>query len=727
MKKARFGLLAKIVLLTGVLTLLTVSSSLTVSALISYNDKRNSYTDACGIMTDNLEGVFSKEELSEDSATKLGAILNMIVEKYMSIRDNYEVLNEDELNAYQKDLRISEFGPIGSDDGMIGMSQDKAYRKAMYSELYANMQSVTFLNEVPSSAFLLYDSNPSKPESRALINVMGVNYDEESKTKSGSNSTLVEDNILRLGYRATTPTVEEFEFFESGQDSIKLVIDNTVYSYNRVSITLDNNEFKCFVRGQYPFDKVNEEFRNQLLTQFLITAASAVFLVVVYALFTRFFLIKNVHKLTDSTNKFVGMMKSDEPLQIVDSGVNTTDEIKELSDAFTVMQGQIINYVDNIKKAQDFENAVNAEVNIASKIQLESLPARAYFDRSLELRAFIKPARAVGGDFYDYFYIDEDRLAFVIADVSGKGIPASLFMMRSKESIRSASMNEKDLATVFFKVNNSLCVNNTEGFFVTAFLGVLNLKTYEFNFVNAGHERPFIKHNNECKRLDVKSNFVLGLEEDFIYEEETIKLEEGDSILLHTDGLNEAINAKKEEFGYERIIESIKKDDEPKLNIEIVIKDLEEFEGEEEQFDDITIIAFKVKKSIKSFSYKNPTYDDILDLTSKVEECLEGINPATLSKIGIVIDEVMNNIISYGKTKTNKTLMVTVEKVGDGANLTFIDNSHPFNPLTKQKHTIPENMEKGIVGGVGISIVTSISKECEYTYSNNKNILIIKF
>jgi anti-sigma regulatory factor (Ser/Thr protein kinase) len=87
----------------------------------------------------------------------------------------------------------------------------------------------------------------------------------------------------------------------------------------------------------------------------------------------------------------------------------------------------------------------------------------------------------------------------------------------------------------------------------------------------------------------------------------------------------------------------------------------------------------------------------------------------------------MNNIISYGKTKANKTLMVTVEKIGEGATLTFIDNSHPFNPLTKQRHTIPENMEKGIVGGVGISIVTSISKECEYTYSNNKNILIIKF
>ena len=343
------------------------------------------------------------------------------------------------------------------------------------------------------------------------------------------------------------------------------------------------------------------------------------------------------------------------------------------------------------------------------------------------MRAFIKPAKGVGGDFYDYFYIDQDHLAVVIADVSGKGIPASLFMMRSKESLRSAAMNEKDLATVFYKVNNSLCVNNKEGFFVTAFLGVLNLKTFELNYISAGHERPFIKHKGDCKRMEVKSNFVLGLEEDFVYEEEKIKLNKEDTIILYTDGLNEAINANKEEFGYDRIKASLEKDNEPKYNIETVINDLKEFRGEEEQFDDITIVAFNIKDNVTTFHYKNPQYDDILDLTSKVEQCLEDLNPATVSKIGIVIDEVMNNIISYGRTKTNKTLTVSVEKTDDGATLLFADNSHPFNPLLKPKHTIPENMEKGIVGGVGISIVTSISKESEYTYSNNKNILVIKF
>ncbi len=709
MKKKRFSLLTKIILLTGLLTILTVGTSLTVNLLISRNATRESYRKSCEDVTDSIESAF----FPTAKLTEAKSVANMLVNEYENVREQYDQLSEQEIIEYQKNVRITLFDPV---EGTMGMDYEKSVRKNYYSECISQMLALGSNYKVPYSSVNIYDT-----EKERLVFLA-----ENDTSKNAS----IDENLNVVGLVSKVTDEWELNFFNnsSADNSFyTLIVNDTVMSYNYVNVELDNSNYKCVVCGQYPLAEVNATFNKQLLTELLISFASATFLVVIYAILTKLFLIKNVQKLTASTNKFVSTMESDDTLEIVDSGVNTTDEIKELSDAFTVMQGQIINYVDNIKKAQDFENAVNAEVNIASKIQLESLPARAYFDRSLELRAFIKPAKAVGGDFYDYFYVGEDHLAFVIADVSGKGIPASLFMMRSKESIRSASMNEIDLATVFFKVNNSLCVNNAEGFFVTAFLGVLNLKTYEFNFVNAGHERPFIKHNNECKRLDVKSNFVLGLEEDFVYEQETIKLEEGDTILLHTDGLNEAINSNQEEFGYQRIIDSINKDEEPKLNIETVIKDLEEFEGEEEQFDDITIIAFKVKNNIKAFSYKNPTYDDILDLTSKVEECLEGINPATLSKIGIVIDEVMNNIISYGKTKTNKTLMVTVEKVGEGATLTFIDNSHPFNPLSKQKHTIPENMEKGIVGGVGISIITSISKECEYTYSNNKNILIIKF
>ena len=146
-----------------------------------------------------------------------------------------------------------------------------------------------------------------------------------------------------------------------------------------------------------------------------------------------------------------------------------------------------------------------------------------------------------------------------------------------------------------------------------------------------------------------------------------------------------------------------------------------------EQFDDITLLSFNLKKNTVTYSYLRPKYEDIDDLTDKVNEYLDGLDPIIVSKIGVVIDEVLNNIISYGKTKTNKTLSVTIEKTTDGATLIFIDNSHPFNPLLKEDRTVQENMDEGIVGGLGISIIRNISKETEYIYSNNKNILIVKF
>ena len=158
-----------------------------------------------------------------------------------------------------------------------------------------------------------------------------------------------------------------------------------------------------------------------------------------------------------------------------------------------------------------------------------------------------------------------------------------------------------------------------------------------------------------------------------------------------------------------------------------MLSDLEAFENKEEQFDDITILSFNIKKNVVSYDYLNPKYDDITDLTEKIENYLEDLDPILLSKIGVIVDEVMNNIISYGKTKTNKTLTVSIEKTDGGATLIFVDNSHPFNPLLKEKRTVQENLEEGIVGGLGISIMKSISAGTEYAYSNNKNILIIKF
>ena len=705
MTKKRFGLLAKIMLLTGVLTVLTVAISLTVNLLISYRNTREAYKKSCEDVTDNIESIF----FSDEDIKTANSVISKVIQEYSEIRDNYDEMTEEERKEYSGQMVVSLFEPV---PGTIGMDYEKTLRRNYYYQSLSRMQTVCGNYKVPFASLNLFDV-----EKGCLIFLAHGNIS-------------VDDNVKNIGFREVEPDQQEIDFYNNASEQLQFktaIIDDVVMSYNYVNIDTGNANYKCFVRGEYPLFEVNQTFYQQLRAELIISFASALFLVIVYGIFTKLFLIKHVDQLTKSTNDFVDKMKNDEPLEIVDSGVNTNDEIRDLSDEFMIMQQQIITYVDNIKKAKDFEQAYNTEVNVASKIQLESLPAPTYFDRDIELRAFIKPARGVGGDFYDYFYIDHDHLAVVIADVSGKGIPASLFMMRSKESIRSASMNEKDLSKVFYKVNNSLCVNNKEGFFVTVFLGVLDLKTYEFNFISAGHERPFIKHNGECKRLEVKSNFVLGLEEDFTYEPQKIKLHEGDSIVLYTDGLNEAINPDKEEFGYDRIASSLLKDDELKQNVTTLLSDLEAFENKEEQFDDITILSFNIKKNVVSYDYLNPKYDDITDLTEKIENYLEDLDPILLSKIGVIVDEVMNNIISYGKTKTNKTLTVSIEKTDGGATLIFVDNSHPFNPLLKEKRTVQENLEEGIVGGLGISIMKSISAGTEYAYSNNKNILIIKF
>ena len=705
MNKVRFGLLAKIMLFTGILTVLTVSTSLTVNLLISRKNSRETYKNLCQEVTDNIESVFFSQQ---DSNTAL-EISNKLVEGYLEARDKISNFTEEEAKTYNEDMRVRLFEPS---PGSMGLDYDKALRRNHYINSLYRIQSLCATSNIPFASINIYDS-----EYNRLIRV----------AESGLS---VDENFENIAFIDSEIEGWETDYYKeaSNKSSYKTVLEkDLIKSCNFIEKDLSNSNFKCFVRCSYSLSEANNTFSRQLTAELIISLVSAAFLVVVYAIFAKLFLLRNVDRLKHATNEFVGNMKENNSLKIVDAKVTSHDEMRDLSDSFNVMQNQMLEYVGSIKKAKAIEQAFNMEVEIASKIQLESLPAPVHFNKNIELRAFIKPAKGVGGDFYDYFYVDDDHLAVVIADVSGKGIPASLFMMRSKESIRSACMNEKDLSAVLYKVNNSLCLNNKEGFFVTVFLGVLNIKTNEFDYVSAGHERPFIKRGKECKQLEAESNFVLGLEEDFVYKNQSIKLEEGDSIVLYTDGLNESINSEKEEFGYENIRKSLEKDGEIKQNVARLLEDLGEFVGLQEQFDDITLLSFNIKKNVSTFSYLNPSYEDIDDLTNKVNSYLNHLDQNLLSKIDIVIDEAMNNIISYGKTKTNKMLELSIEKTGDGATLIFIDNSHPFNPLLRERRTVQENLEEGIVGGLGISIIKSISKDAEYSYSNNKNMLVVKF
>ncbi len=230
----------------------------------------------------------------------------------------------------------------------------------------------------------------------------------------------------------------------------------------------------------------------------------------------------------------------------------------EIADRNRKIYGMFMNmlYRKTEKLVADQER-IKSELAIATKIQVGCLENDfTEFNRlkDIYVTADMRPAKEVGGDFYDIFMIDEKQLCFVIADVSGKGVPAALFMSMAKIHIKNYASVGLNLDEVAFRVNNQLCYKNEEGMFVTAFICVLNLETNELKFINAGHNPPFLmKGGEDFTMMKPKANLVLGMMEDVPYQVQSIMLEKGDVIYLYTDGVTEALNAQNELFGEERL------------------------------------------------------------------------------------------------------------------------------------------------------------------------------
>lgn len=226
-----------------------------------------------------------------------------------------------------------------------------------------------------------------------------------------------------------------------------------------------------------------------------------------------------------------------------------------------------------------------------------AFPERPEFD----IYATMNPAKEVGGDFYDFFMVDETHLAIVIADVSGKGVPAALFMVIGKTLIGDHTKPGADLGEVFSEVNELLCRSNSEGLFITAFEGVLDLVTGEFSFVNAGHEMPFIARAGGVYEVyKLRPGFVLAGMEGMVYQSGSIQLAPGDKIFQYTDGVTEATNTNYELYGMDRLSEVLAKssDKKPAELLSIVKADIDAFVGEAPQFDDITMLCVSYLKKL---------------------------------------------------------------------------------------------------------------------------------
>ena len=382
-----------------------------------------------------------------------------------------------------------------------------------------------------------------------------------------------------------------------------LVTDNDYgYNYTGVSVILDENG-NAIAEIQYILDmsEVRAYLNSFLINMLLISFAIIGITIIVYIFFVRKMVTKPVGKLTAFTQEITKTSKFEN--QHIE--IKTGDEIQSLSESFNFMLVELENYIANLSKVTAEKERIGAELDVAKHIQASMLPCifPAFPDRSeIDIYATMEPAKEVGGDFYDFFMVDDRHLAIVMADVSGKGVPAALFMVIGKTLIKDHTTPGRDLGKVFTEVNDLLCESNSEELFITAFEGVLDLVTGEFVYVNAGHEMPFIyKSGGDFEPYKIRAGFVLAGMEGMKYRAGSMRLEPGDKIFQYTDGVTEATNINNELYGMERLgaILNKVKNATPHEILPAVKKDIDEFVGEADQFDDITMLCLEYKEKMK--------------------------------------------------------------------------------------------------------------------------------
>ena len=450
------------------------------------------------------------------------------------------------------------------------------------------------------------------------------------------------------------------------------------------------------------------------------------------------------------------------------------DEISEFAGAFSNMLTEL---KDHIERQKDMKR-IERELDLARNIQLSMLPGSEHDENSdddrHELAPFLLPAKEVGGDFYDFFKIDNDHLCVVIGDVSGKGVAAALFMMVARIILRTTTKNLKSIVDAFNRTNFALAKRNKLNMFVTVWAGIIDLRTGHIDFASAGHNPPAVRHSDgSVEFIKSKAGLVMAAMEETIYKPQTYDLKQGDTLFLYTDGVTEATNGNNVLFGDDRLLATLTRGGE--LNTadtcKLVKTEIDNFVQEAPQFDDITMLAIKFngiddpvweryektidvsgdnKGELKSFVEGILTpmdgakkvqmqdawdrYEKIVDvipenqdiLTAFVEGILAPMEGSMKSQmqINIAIDEIYSNIVKFSGA-TQVTLIVEIRKATLTARLTFIDNGKPYDPIKQADPDITLPAEEREIGGLGIFIVKKTMDSVSYRRNGDNNELSI--
>ena len=413
-----------------------------------------------------------------------------------------------------------------------------------------------------------------------------------------------------------------------------------------------------------------------------------------------------------------------------------SDEIGRLSQSFGDMQHSLIRYIDELKETTATKASIESELKVASAIQVSMLPRifPPFPERKdIDLYASMIPAKEVGGDLFDFFLRDE-KLFFLIGDVSGKGAPAAMLMAVVHSLFRAASAHETDPAVIVRTINETVCLDNESNMFVTLFLGVLDLPSGHLRYCNAGHDCPVSIHDG-ISTLDCLPNLPVGVLSDMKYTMQECTLASGTTLFLFTDGLTEAMNADHELFGMQRVNEVLSTctDKSPRQILDTVLDGVHAFVQEADQSDDLTMLALRYtpgqfatllneKLTLNCDLARIPELNDFI---GSIGEKLE-MDPAITSQVQLAVEEAVVNVMNYAYPEGKKKF-VTIKAMSDGheLRLVIIDSGIPFDPTRKEKADTTLSVEDRPIGGLGIFLVRELMDSINYERVDGRNILMM--
>ena len=420
--------------------------------------------------------------------------------------------------------------------------------------------------------------------------------------------------------------------------------------------------------------------------------------------------------------------------------IKSDDELRQLYDSFLLMQTSLRKQMDELRRVNEQRGRIEGELKAAQDIQMSMLPKTfpPYPDRDdVDIYGSLVPAKAVGGDLYD-FYIRDEKLFFCIGDVSGKGVPASLVMAVTRSLFRTVSAREANPERIMAHINEAMSDQNDSMMFVTLFVGVLDLPTGKLRYCNAGHDAPLIIAD-DVTTLTVEPNLPVGVARDWRFRQQETAMPVGACIFLFTDGLTEAEDATHAQFTMQRVTEVAaqalrQRNAKPEQLVNAMMRAVHLFVGDAEQSDDLTMLSIQFTKAMRNELYHNGItlpndIQQIPRLSAFVDEVCEavGLDMATAMQMNLALEEAVVNVMNYAYPAGTKG-DVDIEALANDIRLKFVitDGGQPFDPTAKEEADTTLSAEERPIGGLGIFLVRQLMDSINYEYAGGKNILTLR-